>query len=78
MNRSQEIAYNTLNYFRGDEGFSGGSFALALLDAASRADNNNLDRLARGFPDEIAAYRLATDHVDGLDLLRQATTAVDA
>ena len=70
MNRSQEIAYNTINYFRSDEGFSGGSFAVALLDAAKKADEATLNLLALGFPDEIAAFRLATRHSDGLDVLR--------
>ena len=70
MNRSQEIAYNTLNYFSSDEGFPGGSFAVALLDAPTKADETNLSRLALLYPDEIAAFRLATRHSDGLDVLR--------
>lgn len=34
---------------------SGGFFS-ALFDAIAHADGDNLDRLAKGFPSEVAAY----------------------
>ncbi len=35
-----------------------GDFQTALWDAITRADEDNLDRLASGFPVEVRAYRL--------------------
>lgn len=34
-----------------------GSFFTALFDAISRADEDNLDALAKGFPEEVDAYK---------------------
>lgn len=37
-----------------------GDFGKALWQAITRADNSNLLRLSRGFPDEVEAYRKFT------------------
>ena len=75
---SRNVAANVLHFFRGDEAYSGGSFSDALLSAAGNADRDNLDRLALGFPAEIAAYRLVVDHSDGLNRLRANFLGVSA
>ena len=41
-----------------------GGFYAALMDAISKADGDNLDRLREGFPVEVDAYRKYT-HTSG-------------
>jgi len=33
-----------------------GDFGTALAEAITRADDNNLERIAKGFPDEVAGF----------------------
>lgn len=65
------LAANFLHAFHSSEGYPGGGFFSALFAAMSRADDLNLMRLAKGFPEHVAAYRLATRDPDGVNLLRE-------
>lgn len=67
----RERANNVLNWFDSSKGYAGGGFFAALMSAAARADDQNLNRLAEGFPAEIAAYRLATRDPEGLRIIER-------
>ncbi len=71
----RELARNTLNYFHSSEWYPGGGFFVKLMSACAHADNHNLDRLAKGFPDHVAAYRMAAQTPDGLAILRELAGA---
>tara|TARA_R100001594_G_scaffold547_1_gene2084 strand:+ start:680 stop:922 length:243 start_codon:yes stop_codon:yes gene_type:complete len=48
-----------------------GGFSSSLIDAIRRADENNRERLRRGFPDEVLAYEQFS-HTSGWWYLLQA------
>lgn len=63
-----EIAANVLSFF-GEGGYSGGSYRETILTAASKADWNNIQLLALGYPALIAAFRLAKSGENGIKTL---------
>lgn len=69
-----EVVWHTLWHFAG-EGVQPGSFIGALLNAMARADQQNLYRLALGFPEYADAWRLVTETPGGLQLLRDIAKA---
>lgn len=64
-----EAASHTL-YIFDHGGIQPGGFKTDLYSLIAHADPQNRDRLARAFPTEVAAYRLAHDHEDGIEILR--------
>lgn len=70
MNITQETAANVL-YFYGQGGYEGGSFTTKLMSAIGNADMHNLDRLAAGFPELVAAMRIAMHDSDGINILKR-------
>lgn len=67
---SVKVANYALYYFDNANGFSGGYFSDSFYALCAHADNANLDRLALGFPAEVAAFRLGRETVGGLEMLR--------
>lgn len=47
-----------------------GSFTSTLFELIRRADVSNLAKLSEAFPEEVAAYRLATLYQDGVEVLQ--------
>lgn len=68
--RERSIAMNILNFNDSSEGYGAGSFFTALYEAALHADRDNLVSLQEAFPTEIAMFRLAREHDDGIDRVR--------
>lgn len=66
------VAQHVLSHF-GDEGLGvqPGSFITLLMRAAQHADRSNRARLLLGFPEYVAALRLVSDTVEGLQTLRE-------
>lgn len=52
-------------------GYRAGSFTEALIDVMSRADPENLGRLALSFPGYATAVHLAKNDLDGIAKLRE-------
>ena len=50
-------------------------FTRALLDAIVKADTVSLDLLMLGFPEYVAAYRMAAFRSDGIERLQQIARA---
>lgn len=50
-----DVAAHVLFHYGRDGGYQAGSFTTALLSAMGTADPSNLDRLAAGFPEYVAA-----------------------
>jgi hypothetical protein len=50
-------------------GMQPGAFNTALYSTIAKADPENRDRLAKVFPVQVAAYKIAADHPDGIDIL---------
>ena len=67
---SPETAANVLYYF-GQGGYEAGGFTSKLMTAIGHADLWNLDRLGIGFPELVAAMRLAMHTDDGIARLKQ-------
>lgn len=51
-------------------GIQPGAFNAALYTAIAKADPDNRAKLASVFPVQTAAYKIAHDHPDGIDILR--------
>ena len=51
-------------------GMQPGAFNAALYTTIAKADPENRDRLAKVFPVQVAAYRIASEHDNGIDILR--------
>lgn len=67
------VAHHVLDLFGYNEpgiGIGAGGFHTALMRAIAEADTVNLDLLMLGFPDYVAAYRMAAFRSDGIDRLR--------
>lgn len=64
-----QIANHVLHFFKSNEGFSGGYVSDKFFELCAYADNGYVDRLALGFPEEIAAFRLAKQS-GGIEMLR--------
>lgn len=69
-----ETAANVLYYF-GRGGYEAGGFTTKLMSAIGHADTDNLDRLALGFPELVAAMTLAMQSEGGLDRLEELAGA---
>ena len=69
-----DVVFHTLWHFTG-EGMEPGGFPEALLLAMGRADQQNLYRLALGFPEYADAWRLVTETPGGLQLLHDIAEA---
>jgi len=65
----REVAANVLFYF-GSGGYEAGSFTTNLMSAIANADQHNLALLALGFPELVAAMRMALLEPGGIDTLR--------
>jgi hypothetical protein len=50
-----DVAAHVLAHYGREGGYQAGSFTTDLLSAMSKADPTNLDRLALGFPEYVAA-----------------------
>ena len=70
------IANHVLWFFGRDEGFAPGGFFAAFYELASRADKDNLAKLALGFPAQIKAFESARTNPDGLQHLRAIATTL--
>lgn len=66
---TREVASHVLHHY-GAGGYPPGHFTHLLVMAAASADPTNLQRLALGFPEYVAAVRLARDVDGGIDVLR--------
>ncbi len=53
-------ARDLLGWAHADGGWMTGGFTTKLLDTCANADEEHLDRLALGYPAEVAAYRIWT------------------
>lgn len=73
-----QIANHILWFFSHDEGFQPGGFFEAFYDLASRADKENLERLAEGFPAQIAPFQLGRSGEAGLSMLRVMASLMSA
>lgn len=65
-----EVAAHVLYHF-GHGGYPAGSFIQTLLKAIAIADSGNLDRIARGFPEYVAAVQAISYDPDGVAHLRR-------
>ena len=65
------IANHVLNFFDRDEGFTPGGFFSAFYELLSRADAENVNRLAEGFPKQVQAFCMARKSQEGMDKLRE-------
>ena len=76
----QETAHAVLWWFtpRMKGALQPGSFMEALLGAAARADTLNTARLARGFPQVVAAVRMVQNDPDGLEELQRVALGIRA
>lgn len=66
---NREIAAHVLYVFKGT-GYKAGSFVSAIIDALSKADHGNWQRLFLVFPGYAEAVRLAQQNHQGVDLLQ--------
>lgn len=64
------VASHVLYHF-GHGGYPAGSFTQTLLKAIAIADSNNLDRIAQGFPEYVAAVHAISYDPDGVTRLQQ-------
>lgn len=66
-------AAHVLHWFRPGEpgGMFGGGFTNALIEAISRADDMNRQRLARGFAGYVAAVDMIQRQQGGVEMLRR-------
>lgn len=65
-----DVAAHVLFHYGRDGGYQAGSFTTALLTAMGTADPSNLDRLAAGFPDYVAAVTAIQYDPDGVERLQ--------
>lgn len=76
MKITPETAANVLYHF-GQGGYEAGSFTTKLMSAIGHADMHNLDQLALGFPELVAAMRLAMHTESGIDALKSILVGAD-
>jgi hypothetical protein len=65
-----DVAAHVLFHYGRDGGYQAGSFTTALLNAMGTADPSNLDRLAAGFPDYVAAVTAIQYDPNGVQRLQ--------
>lgn len=65
-----DVAAHVLFHYGRDGGYRAGSFTQQLLTTMALADPANLDRLAAGFPDYVAAITAIQYDPDGTERLR--------
>jgi hypothetical protein len=65
-----EVAAHVLFHYGREGGYQAGSFTTALLAAMGTADPSNLDRLAAGFPEYVAAVTAIHYDPDGVERLQ--------
>lgn len=65
-----DVAAHVLYHYGREGGYQAGSFTTALLHAMGTADPANLDRLAAGFPDYVAAVTAIQYDPDGVQRLQ--------
>jgi hypothetical protein len=65
-----DVAAHVLFHYGHDGGYQAGSFTTALLNAAGTADPSNLDRLAAGFPEYVAAVTAIQYDPQGVERLQ--------
>lgn len=61
-----DVAAHVLFHYGRDGGYQAGSFTTALLNAMGTADPANLDKLAAGFPEYVAAVTAIQYDPDGV------------
>lgn len=66
-----DVAAHVLFHYGRDGGYQAGSFTTALLNAMGTADPANLDRLAAGFPEYVAAVTAIHYDPDGVERLQR-------
>ena len=72
---SPVIANHVLNFFDREEGFAPGGFFTAFYELLSRADAENTNRLADGFPKQVQAFLMARKSQEGMDKIREIAKA---
>lgn len=65
-----DVAAHVLFHYGRPGGYQAGSFTTALLSAMGTADPANLDRLAAGFPDYVAAVTAIQYDPNGVERLQ--------
>lgn len=65
-----DVAAHVLFHYGREGGYQAGSFTTALLAAMGTADPSNLDRLAAGFPEYVAAITAIQYDPDGVERLQ--------
>lgn len=65
-----DVAAHVLFHYGRDGGYQAGSFTTALLTAMATADPSNLDRLAAGFPEYVAAVTAIQYDPHGVERLQ--------
>lgn len=65
-----DVAAHVLFHYGREGGYQAGSFTTALLSAMGTADPSNLDRLAAGFPEYVAAVTAIRYDRNGIAHLR--------
>jgi hypothetical protein len=68
---SPVIANHVLHFFNRDEGFTPGGFFSAFYELLAKADAENVNRLAEGFPRQVNAFLLARNSDEGMNQLRE-------
>lgn len=64
-----EVASHVLHHY-GEGGYEAGSFTRQLIATVAAADPINMARLGLGFPEYVAAVRLANNFTEGIAILR--------
>ncbi|MFF4536600.1 hypothetical protein [Streptomyces aureus] len=65
-----DVAAHVLFHYGREGGYQAGSFTTSLLTAMGTADPSNLDRLALGFPEYVAAVTAIQYDPDGVEQLQ--------
>ena len=68
---SPVIANHVLNFFDSNAGYQPGGFFSAFYELLAKADAENINRLAEGFPKQVNAFLLARKSEDGMNQLRE-------
>lgn len=66
-----DVAAHVLFHYGRDGGYQAGSFTTALLNAMGTADPGNLDKLAAGFPEYVAAVTAIHYDPNGVERLQR-------
>lgn len=73
-----DVAAHVLFHYGREGGYQAGSFTTALLTAMGTADPSNLDKLAAGFPEYVAAVTAIHYDPDGVERLQRIVRGEEA